>query len=146
MERIDVNTEHISAIRIFDKYNDDFRHTIYPKNTIKKISWIERFFGVNDDKVKANEKETIIEVDYLEYWATESDFLKGNPTNQIIDGVVYIKPYVLIKLMSGGSIMVYFQTYSECITFMDWLEKQSGYINLTDFEIKNNAIIRYYNF
>lgn len=51
MERIYVNTEHISDIRIFDKY-DDFRHTIYPKNTIKKISWIERFFGVNDDKVR----------------------------------------------------------------------------------------------
>lgn len=94
-------------------------------------------------KVKANEKETIIDVDYLGYWATETEFLKGNPTNQIIDGVVYIKPFVSIDLMSGNSIRVYFQTYSECITFMDWLKKQSGYINLTDFEIKNNAIIHF---
>lgn len=144
MDRIEVNTDKIVDIIAYDKA-DNCGYTIYPKNTMKKISWIERLLGTIDVKQKTNEKEAIIEVNgfYGYYWWTESEFLKENPMVQIIDGVVYSKPFVSIDLINGETINLFFKTYEECITIIDWLKEQNGYANLTNFKIKNNCFIKF---
>lgn len=77
---------------------------------------------------------------------TESELKEIIPYYTIIWGTdIYIKPKVIIELSNGRNVTMYFDTsYDETLKFIKWLKEQKGYVNLTDFEVKQNCLV-YFN-
>ena len=142
MGKIEINTEHIVTIKYYAaKKMKEWKYLpIYTKKKTLK----ERIFG-ESIMCKKNRKEGIVFMSDVNAWFTESELKELYPYYKIIWGTdIYLKSKAIIDLSSGKSITIYFDSYDEVLKFVEWLKEQKGYVNLTDFEVKQNCLI-YFN-
>ena len=141
MEKIDINTEHIVSIKCYEerimkvwKY-----YPIYTKNkTLKDIIFGESYIR------KRNRKEGVIFMTDVNAYFTETELKELSPYYKLCGTDIYEMPKAIIELSSGKNVTMYFDTYDEVLNFAKWLEEQKGYVNLKDFEVKQNCLI-YFN-
>ena len=139
---IEINTEHIVAIKRYaaEKKKEWKYLPIYTKKKTLK----EQIFGESFIR-KKNRKEGVIFMHDVNASFTETELKEIIPYYKIVWGTdIYLKPKAIIDLSSGKSIAMYFDSYDEVLRFVEWLKEQKGYVNLTDFEVKQNCLI-YFN-
>lgn len=137
--KFDINSESIVSIECRDK-TDSWEFIYHPKNTIQKVKWYELALNRNKQR-EVNKQEATVERTIPYHWLTETEFKVGYPRHMIFDGEVFIKPRVIISLSNGDRIKCYFNTKSECIEFVKWLEVQEGYIKLCECKMLDECEI-----
>ena len=141
MERLYINTDYIAVIVCYEtKYMKDWEYI--PKVT-KKKTLKEQIFGESFIR-KKNRKEGVIFMHDVNASFTETELKELIPYYVLRGTNIYIRPKAIIDLSSGKSITMYFDSYDEVLKFVEWLKEQKGYVNLTDFEVKQNCLI-YFN-